>query len=84
MTKATPTKAASHDKHNRVRTDKIDKTGAVTRRHAGRLHHIGVGRTHKGTLITMPIQDLNITIIDSVLVQDIGNGVSIRPSPTPS
>jgi hypothetical protein len=31
----------------------------------GRLHHIGVGRTHAGTRVTMLIQDLNIRIINA-------------------
>jgi transposase InsO family protein len=31
------------DTHNRVRTDRIDQFGKLTLRHAGRLHHIGVG-----------------------------------------
>lgn len=59
--KATPTADRSRDTHDRVRTDKIDKTGAVTLRHAGRLHHIGIGRTHAGTLIRLLVHDLNIT-----------------------
>ncbi len=32
---------------------------------AGRLHHIGVGRTHAGTRVLMLIQDLNIRIINA-------------------
>jgi len=34
------------DTHDRVRADRIDADGKVTLRHAGRLYHIGVGRTH--------------------------------------
>jgi transposase InsO family protein len=34
------------DTHDRVRTDRIDATGLVTLRHNGRLHHIGIGRSH--------------------------------------
>jgi transposase InsO family protein len=34
------------DTHDRVRRDRVDATGVVTLRHAGRLHHIGIGRTH--------------------------------------
>src|SRR6516162_4042752 len=33
----------STDSHNRVRTDKISKTGNVTMRTGGKLYHIGVG-----------------------------------------
>jgi transposase InsO family protein len=53
------------DTHNRVRTDRVDDTGCVTLRLAGRLHHIGIGRTHARTHILMLIQDLNIRIINA-------------------
>ena len=36
------------DTHDRVRTDRIRAVGTVTLRHAGKLHHIGVGRAHAG------------------------------------
>jgi transposase InsO family protein len=49
--------------HNRVRTDRVDQFGKLTMRHAGRLHHIGIGRTHAGTRVLVLIQDLNIRII---------------------
>src|SRR5262249_56656755 len=39
------------DTHNRVRTDIIGETGTVTLRHAGKLYHIGIGRTHARTHI---------------------------------
>jgi hypothetical protein len=35
----------------------------VTLRHAGRLHHIGIGRAHNGQPVLLLIQDLDITII---------------------
>ena len=63
--KATPSADRSRDTHDRVRTDKIDKSGVVTLRHNGRLHHIGVGRTHAGTYVRLLIQDLDITIINA-------------------
>src|SRR3984893_12562810 len=37
------------DTHNRFRTDRVDQAGSVTLRVGGRLHHIGVGRTHART-----------------------------------
>lgn len=64
-TKTSPADNPPHDTHNRVRYDKVDTFGRVTLRHAGRLHHIGIGRTHTGTLVTMLIQDLQITIINT-------------------
>ena len=30
---------------------------------AGRLRHIGIGRTHKGTHVILLIQDLNVRIV---------------------
>jgi transposase InsO family protein len=64
--KATPGTDRSADTHDRVRTDKIDKTGCVTLRLAGRLHHIGIGRTHAGTHVLLLVQDLDVRIIDAV------------------
>lgn len=48
----------------RTRHDKVDKTGRVTLRHNGRLHHIGIGRAHTGTPIMMLIHNLEIRIIN--------------------
>ena len=53
------------DTHNRVRTDRIDQFGKLTLRHAGRLHHIGVGRTHARTRVLVLVQDLDIRIINA-------------------
>ena len=53
------------DTHNRVRRDRVDTTGALSLRVNGRLHHIGVGRTHAGTRIIMLIQDREIRIINA-------------------
>lgn len=41
------------------------KTGNITLRLNGRLHHIGIGRPSKGTCITMLVQDHDITIINT-------------------
>src|SRR5215469_12605909 len=51
--------------HERVRTDRIDTDGKVTLRHAGRLHHIGIGRTHARTRILLLVQDLDIRVINA-------------------
>jgi hypothetical protein len=53
------------DTHDRVRTDRTDKTGLVTLRHAGKLHHIGVGRAHAGTRVLLLVQDLHIRVINA-------------------
>jgi transposase InsO family protein len=52
------------DPHCRVRHDRVDRAGTVTLRHNSRLHHIGVGRAHTGTRVTLLIHDLHIRIID--------------------
>jgi len=61
--KASP--ANRTDTHNRVRRDRVDNTGALSLRVDGRLHHIGVGRTHAGTRVLMLIADLDIRIINA-------------------
>jgi transposase InsO family protein len=63
--KATPGTDRSTDTHDRVRTDKIDQTGCVTLRLAGRLHHIGIGRTHAGTHVLLLVHDLDVHVIDA-------------------
>jgi len=65
LPKATPRGDRSHDTHDRVRHDKIDKAGSVTLRVAGQLRHIGVGRTYARTDVTMLIQDLHVTIVNA-------------------
>jgi transposase InsO family protein len=57
--------ATRTDTHNRVRRDIVDQFGKLTLRHAGRLHHIGIGRTHAGTRILVLVQDLDIRIINA-------------------
>lgn len=51
------------DTHDRVRTDKVWAVGTVTLRHAGKLHHIGVGREHAGQPVLLLVQDLDIRIV---------------------
>jgi hypothetical protein len=52
--------------HHRIRHDRVDKTGSVTIRHNGRLHHVGIGRTHAGTDIIMLINGLDIRVIAAI------------------
>ncbi len=47
----------------RVRYDSIDSSGTVTLRHAGKLHHIGVGRDCSHTRVTMLIDGMEIRIL---------------------
>jgi hypothetical protein len=62
--KATPGDRAT-DTHNRVRTDRLDTGGCVTLRVHGRLHHIGIGRTHARTPVLLLIQDLHVRVINA-------------------
>jgi hypothetical protein len=61
--KATPGTSRARDTHDRLRHDTLDKAGCVTLRLAGRLHHIGIGRTHTGTHVLLLVQDLHIRVI---------------------
>ena len=91
--KATPSADRSGDTHDRVRTDKVGYNGTVTLRVAGRLRHIGIGRTHAGTDIFLLIQDLHVRIVDAStgeilreLVIDPSRdyqGTGLPPGPTP-
>jgi transposase InsO family protein len=62
--KATPTSTRT-DSHDRVRHDKIDKAGSVTLRVAGRLRHIGVGRTYARTDVILLVHDLHVRIVNA-------------------
>ncbi len=66
MPKALPGNSRDVDTHARVRHDRIDKTGAVTLRVNGRLHHIGIGRTHARTHVILLIHDLDVRIVNAI------------------
>jgi hypothetical protein len=66
--KASPDSDRRTDTHDRVRRDKDDKAekaGSVTLRVAGQLQHIGVGRTYGRTDVTLLVQDLHVTVVDT-------------------
>jgi transposase InsO family protein len=65
LPKALPATSRDHDAHTRVRHDRIDDSGVVTLRVAGRLHHLGVGRTHARTHVLMLVDDLQVRIVDA-------------------
>ena len=65
LPKATPRTDRRADTHDRVRHDKIDKAGSVTLRVAGRLRHIGVGRTYARTDVLLLVQDLHVTVVNA-------------------
>lgn len=51
------------DTQDRVRHDRIDKSGLVTLRHQGKLHHIGIGAAHASTRVVLLIQDLHLCVV---------------------
>jgi transposase InsO family protein len=57
--------------HTKVRRDRIDKTGVFTLRYRSRLHHVGVGREHRGKRVLILVADLDVRVIDE-------EGVMIR------
>lgn len=69
MPKATAETSTPPATHERVRDDIVDTGGTVTLRVNGRLHHIGIGRTHKGTRVKILAQDLHVTIINATTGQ---------------
>jgi hypothetical protein len=63
--KATPGTGSTIETHDRIRKDKINKAGSVTLRVAGRLRHIGVGRTYAGTYVYPLVQDLDVRVLNA-------------------
>ena len=66
LPKALPATSRDADTHDRVRHDRIDDSGVVTLRHNGRLHHLGVGRTHARTHVILLVHDLDIRVVNAV------------------
>jgi transposase InsO family protein len=61
--KAAPLASREQDHHRRLRRDIVDATGKVTLRVAGRLLHIGLGRTHARTPVVLLVQDLDVRVV---------------------
>ena len=49
--------------HYRVRYDQVDRDGTVTLRYDSRLHHIGLGRRHRGRPIVLFVADRDVRIV---------------------
>lgn len=60
--KATPNTEPADRTHNRIRHDKVNE-GSITLRHAGRLHHIGIGRRYNNQPVILIAQNREITVI---------------------
>jgi transposase InsO family protein len=65
LPKAAPTADRGPDGHARVRHDRIDTDGKLTLRVNGRLHHIGIGRTHARTPVILLVHDLHVRVVDA-------------------
>ncbi len=66
MPKALPANSRDPDTHDRVRHDRVDNAGSVTLRVNGRLHHIGIGRTHARTHVVLLVQNLQIRVVNAI------------------
>jgi transposase InsO family protein len=53
------------DSHDRVRHDIVDKSGRITLRVNGRMHHIGLGTEHRGTRVIVLVHDLDVRVVDT-------------------
>jgi transposase InsO family protein len=62
--KARPASQEAPEGHFRVRHDKVDAGGTVTLRHDSKLHHIGLGRAHRGKPIKLLVANRDIRILD--------------------
>lgn len=49
---------------SRVRYDKVDTTGSISFRYAGKMHHIGIGRHYKNTRVIMLVDGIEIRVVD--------------------
>jgi transposase InsO family protein len=50
-------------RHYRVRHDKVDGGGTVTLRYRSRLHHIGLGRVHRGQRVLVLVADRDVRVL---------------------
>jgi transposase InsO family protein len=62
--KARPPSEGGREAHFRVRHDRVDGQGKVSLRHDSKLHHIGIGRAHKGRAIKLLVADRDIRVLD--------------------
>jgi len=64
---------ATPEAHFRVRHDHVDQTGTVTLRYLSRLHHIGVGRAHRGESVHLLVANKDVRILadDGSLIRQL-------------
>lgn len=59
--KALPADGRLPDRY-RLRYDRVDTDGHVSIRRAGRMHHLGIGRTHAGKRILAITDETTVTV----------------------
>lgn len=83
--KASPSGIPLDDAHYRIRHDIVDANGKLTLRHASQLHHIGIGRRHRGRPVLILVKDLHVrvTTTDGELLRDfeLDPGRDYQPQP---
>jgi hypothetical protein len=77
--KARPAAEALPNTHFRVRHDKVDGQGKVSLRFDSKLHHIGLGRAHKGKLIKLLVADRDVCVLDA-LTGELIRQLTLDPS----
>jgi transposase InsO family protein len=61
--KARPSPSFVKVADRRLRLDRVDRSGTITLRRQGRLHHIGIGSSYAGWRVALLIDDLDIEIV---------------------
>jgi len=94
--KATPGVRDEH--HDRVRHDTVDKSGKVTLRVEGRMHHIGLGSEHRCIRVLVLVHNLEVRVANATTgelirkltidptkdYQPLGRPPGPKPRPKPS
>jgi transposase InsO family protein len=62
--KALPTSNGRAPGHYRLRYDRLDTTGKMSLRRAGRMHHLGIGATHARKRVLAFADDHQVTVIE--------------------
>jgi transposase InsO family protein len=52
--------------HHRIRYDRLDTTGKMSFRRAGRMHHLGIGRAHARKRVLAFADDDHVTVADLI------------------
>lgn len=61
--KAQPSTSFVKVADRRLRLDRVDKSGRITLRRQGQLHHIGIGNRFAGWRVALLIDDLDIEVV---------------------